>query len=136
MLPFQLLHRDIKYEEAPSKNIGILKNNLLDTATFSYPKIYSYKIKSNVSSSEGKALKKTTKQKVILQNVDRGNTIVIWDKKSYIEKVKKLLSDTSKFEGFEIPPDKHLNFVINCWDKIKNILEALYHEESLTDNVI
>ena len=47
--------------------------------------------------------------------------------------MKKLLSDASKFEGFEIPPDKHLNFVINCWDKIKNILEALYHEESLTD---
>lgn len=64
MLPFQLLHRDIKYEEAPSKNIGILKNNLLGTATFSYPKIYSYKIKSNVSSSEGKALKKQLNKKL------------------------------------------------------------------------
>ena len=47
--------------------------------------------------------------------------------------MKELLSDTSKFERLEITPDKHLNFVINSQDKIKNILKSLHDKESLTD---
>ena len=47
--------------------------------------------------------------------------------------MKELLSGTSKFERYEVPPDKHLNFVINSQDKIKNILKSLHDEESLPD---
>ena len=47
--------------------------------------------------------------------------------------MKELISDTSKFERLEIPPDKHLNFVINSQEKIKNILKILHDKESLTD---
>ena len=49
--------------------------------------------------------------------------------------MKELLSETSKFECLEIPPDKHLNFVINSHDKTKNNLKIknLPHKESLTD---
>ena len=63
----------------------------------------------------------------------KGNTVVILDKESYIEKIKELLGGTSKFECLEIPPDKHLNFVINSHDKIKTILKNLHDKESLTD---
>ena len=52
MLPFELLHRDIKSEEVPIKNFNTLKNNLLDTATSSYAKIKRCRIKSNVSNDE------------------------------------------------------------------------------------
>ena len=76
-----------------------------------------------------------TKQKDIIQNADKGNTVVILDKESYIEKMKELLCDTSKFECLEIAPDKHLNFVINSQDKIKNILKSLHDKESLTDTL-
>ena len=47
--------------------------------------------------------------------------------------MKELLGDTSKFECLEIPPHKHLNFVINSQDKTKNILKSLLDKESLTD---
>ena len=47
--------------------------------------------------------------------------------------MKELLSDASKFERLEIPPDKPLNFVINSQDKIKNILKRLHDKGSLTD---
>ena len=47
--------------------------------------------------------------------------------------MKELLGDTSTFEGLESPPDKHLIFVINYQDKIKNILKYLHDKESLTD---
>ena len=124
----------IKSEEVPSENLKILKNKLLDTATSSYAKIKRCRIKSNLSIDEAKALKNLTKQKdIIIQKADKGNNVVILGKESYIEKVKELLSDTSKFERLKILPDKHLNFVINSQDKIKNIFKSLGDKESLTD---
>ena len=47
--------------------------------------------------------------------------------------MKELLSDASKFERLEIPPDKYLDFAINSQDKIKNTIKSLYDKESLTD---
>ena len=134
MLPSELIYRDIKSEEVPSENLNILKNKLLDTATSSYAKIKSCRIKSNLNSDEAKALINLTKQKdIIIQKADKGNTVVILDKESYTEKMNELLSDSSKFESLEIPPDKYLNFLINSHDKIKNILKSLHDKESLTD---
>ena len=104
-----------------------------NTATLSYAKIKSCRIKSNLSSSEAKALRNLTKQKdIIIKKAGKGNTIVILDKKSYIEKMKELLSENSKFEHLEIPPDKNLNFIINSLDKIKNILKSLHDKKTLT----
>ena len=134
MLPSELIYRDIKSEEVPSENLNILKNKLLDTATSSYAKIKSCRIKWNLNSDEAKALINLTKQKdIIIQKADKGNTVVILDKESYTEKMNELLSDSSKFESLEIPPDKYLNFLINSHDKIKNILKSLHDKESLTD---
>ena len=134
MLPSELIYRDIKSEEVPSENLSILKNKLLDTATSSYAKIKSCRIKWNLNSDEAKALINLTKQKdIIIQKADKGNTVVILDKESYTEKMNELLSDSSKFESLEIPPDKYLNFLINSHDKIKNILKSLHDKESLTD---
>ena len=134
MLPCELIYRDIKSEEVPSENLNILKNKLLDTATSSYAKIKSCRIKSSLNSDEAKALINLTKQKdIIIQKADKGNTVVILDKESYTEKMNELLSDSSKFESLEIPPDKYLNFLINSHDKIKNILKSLHDKESLTD---
>ena len=79
-------------------------------------------------------MKSLTKQNdIIIQKADKGNTIVILDKESYIEKMKELLGDTSKFERLEIPQSKHLNFVVDSQDKIKNILKSLYDKDSFTD---
>ena len=44
-----------------------------------------------------------------------------------------MLSDISKFERLEVPPDSHLNFLINSQDKTKNIFKNLHDEESLAD---
>ena len=107
---------------------------MLDTETFSYAKIKSFRIKSNLNSDEVKALRNLTKQKdIIIQKAGKGNIVVILENKSYIEKMKELWSDTRKFQRLEIQPDKYLNFVINSQDKIKSILKSLRDKESLTD---
>ena len=116
------------------KIFTFFKNKLLDTVTSSYTKIKSCRLKSKLSNNEAKALRNLTKQKdIIIQKADKGNTIVILDKESYIEKMKELLNDTTKFEHLEIAPDKHFNFVINSQAKIKNILKSIPDKESLAD---
>ena len=111
MLLFELLYRDIKPEEVPSEILNILKTKLLSAATSFYAKIKSYRIKSNLSGNEAKVLRKLTKQKdVIIQKADKGNTVVILDKESYIKQMKELLSVTNNFERIEFTPDKYLNF--------------------------
>ena len=93
---------------------------MLDSATSFYAQIKS------LSSGEAKVLRNLTKQKdIIVQKADKGNPVVILDKESYIEKMKELSSDASKFERLEIPPGKHLDFVINSQDKMKNIKRLL-----------
>ena len=56
-LPFHPLKFNIQMsEEVLSENHIILKNKLLDTATSSYDKIESCRIKSNFNNDEAKAL--------------------------------------------------------------------------------
>ena len=48
---------------------------------------------------------------IIIQNADKGNSIVILNKKDYIKRMTKMLSDI----------EKKLNFKL--WEKLKLILE-------------
>ena len=108
---------------------------MLDTATSFYAKIKSCRIKSNLSSSEAKALRNLTKQKdIIIQKADKGNSVVILDKESYIVKMKELLSDTSKFERPEIPPHKYLNLKFRMLDAVLEfyVVKLTYTNPSLT----
>ena len=48
---------------------------------------------------------------IIIQNADKGNSIVILNKKDYIKRMTKMLSDI----------EKKLNFKL--WEKLKLLLE-------------
>ena len=75
---------------------------MLDTATSCHAKTKNCRIKSNLSSDEAQALRNLTKQRdIIIQKVDKGNTVVTLGKESYIDKMNELLNDTSKFERLE-----------------------------------
>ena len=108
VLPFEQLYRDINSEEISSENLNILKIKLLDIVILPTLKLKAVELRQILV-----AERNLTKQKDIIQKADKGSTVVILDKKFYIKKMKELLSCTSKFERLEIPPDKHLNFVIN-----------------------
>ena len=47
--------------------------------------------------------------------------------------MKEILSDSTKVERLEIPPNKYSNFVINSQDKMKNILKSFHDKVSQTD---
>ena len=127
LLTFTILQRNEFVENYENIFYAVMEKSLFNFMT--HP--FFIKIVSYCFSPENEPL---TKQKnIIMQKADKGNTVVILDKESYIEKMKELLSDTSKFECLEIPPDKYMDFVINSRDKIKNILKSLHDKEGFTD---
>ena len=86
LLPFELLFRDVKRENLGSKDLSLMKARLLDTALSSYESFSSDQSPSqNLTASELKALRQLPKNKnIVIQKADKGNTIVILDKISYI----------------------------------------------------
>ena len=77
--------------------------NILDIAFSSFDSFNNHKIKSNFSREELKALHNLHKQKhLVIPKADKGNTAVITKKNSYINKMKEIISDTSKVEQINI----------------------------------
>ena len=57
------------------------------------------------------------------------NTIVILDKISYINAIKKILDDHTKFSNLDILPGKEINYITNLEKKIASDLKLLKDEE-------
>ena len=66
----------------------------------------------------------------------KGNTVVITEKKAYIEKMEDIISDKRKFEVIDIEKDKLLNFVIQSEKKVINIIKRLKDEGKITEKKI
>ena len=72
----------------------------------------------------------------IIQKADKGNTVVIIDKKRYIEGVKRAILDWNKFVQLNITPDKYLNHIINIEKKFKLLFKDLLDNDKLNRLVI
>ena len=133
MMPFELLYRDLKSFDGKNDKLKNVKHKLLDTASSSYNNMKQNKIESNLSKNESIALNKLISEKdIVIQKSDKGNSVVILDKKSYLDKMKGIISDESKFEVIEIDENKYLNFVLNSQDKIKNVIKKIKDKGNLS----
>ena len=77
---------------------------------------------------------------ILIQKADKDNCIVIIDRTTYVNKMEKLLSDTSKFEKIEFN-SKHkfnqdLRFLIDIETELKSCLDDLlennYFQKKIT----
>ena len=119
MLPFKLLFCDIKSTDLCIPQTKAVKSKILDTGFSSFDSFNNNKIKSNLSKEELKALHNLHKQKhLVIQKIDKGNTVVITKKNAYISKMKEIISDTTKFEQINIEEEKQLNFLLKSEDKL------------------
>ena len=82
-------------------------------------------VDKNLSKDEQFALSTLIKNKdLVTQNADKDNTVVILNKKDYNLKMKKILSDTSKFHKLFFDQNKVLNHIINMENRIISDKEA------------
>ena len=131
LLPFELLFQDVKQENFHSKDLSLIKARLLDTAFSSYESFSRDQSPSeNLTASEFKTLRHLSKnKKIVIQKADKGNTIVILDKISYISAIEEILNDHRKFSNLEIPAGKEINYITNHEKKIISDLKLLKDEE-------
>ena len=105
------MFRDIKNTDLTVPQSKAVKSKILDTAFSSFDSFNNNKMRSNLSKEELKALHNLRKQEhLVIQKVDKGNTVVITETSAYINKMKEIVSDATKFEQINIEEDKQLIF--------------------------
>ena len=93
LIHFQLLSRDIDLCEVPSYDKEFIRSRLRDFAFTSFRDLSKIN-ENNLSKEELLALKELIKNKdLVIQKVDKGNTVVILSKNDYISKMKVIFSD-------------------------------------------
>ena len=60
-----------------------------------------------------------------MQKADKGNTVVILDRKDYFWKMKNILIDKSKFQKVYTDHDKILNNLIHMENRLTDVLKNL-----------
>ena len=133
LLPFELLFRDIDLLDIPRTDRDFIQGRLRDCAFTSYRDV-GKNIDRNLSKEEHFALKNLVQNKdLIIQEADKGNTVVILNKNDYNLKMKKILSDTSKFQKLSIDKNKVLNHIVNTENKITEVLKKLKEKQQISE---
>ena len=93
-------------------------------------------MEKNLPKAEFDALKSLIRNKeLIIQKADKGNTVVLLNRKDYISKMKLILADTSKFKKIQIDDSKVLNHLIHMENKIVELLKRLKEKQEISDKV-
>ena len=88
---------------------------------------YKKNPQQNLSKQELTALTNLSKNKdIVIQKSDKGNSVVIVDKDTYIKRMENLLSDQRKFEKFTLKSDAFLNFVVNQEKRIEYTVKSSF----------
>ena len=112
-------------------DMSLIKAKLLRAALTSYQNFYSNRnLPENLTPSEFKTRKRLSKNKnIVIQKADKGNTVVILDKCSYISAIEEIFNDNSKFFKLDIPAGKYINHIINLEKRITSELKLLKSKE-------
>ena len=70
---------------------------------------------------------------LVIQKADKGNTIVILDKDSYLKSVETLLKDSPKSKNIPVAPDKNLNYIINSEKNATDLLKKLKNKNAISE---
>ena len=66
---------------------------------------------------------------ILIHKAEKGNTIVILDKISYISAIEEILNDHTKFSDLDIPAGKEINYITNLQKTVTSDLKLLKDEE-------
>ena len=84
-------------------------------------------LEENLSKKELESLKNLSKNPdIVIQKSDKDNSVVILDKKLYLEKMEEILNKNDQFLKHSIQEEKHYSFFINLDKKMRETLKELY----------
>ena len=78
----------------------------------------------NLTPEEFAALKSPSRNKnLIIRKSDKGNSVAIIYKSDYLEKIRNILPDSSKFAQVFVAEYKQFNFIVNVENVITDLLK-------------
>ena len=102
-----------------------MKTKTKETALSSFRQ-YNKSPQQNLPKEELAALASLSKNKdIVIQKSDKGNSVVIVDKETYIKRMENLLNDKRKLERVTLKNDAFLNFVVNQEKGIDTLFKNL-----------
>ena len=117
LTPYELLFRDIKELSVDDSILERVKVDMKKICLSSFEN-FTFKDELNITPDELKALKDLSSRKdIIIQKADKGNSVVILNKRDYIERMTEMLSDIDKFKKLNVKPGKELNLLLKHEDK-------------------
>ena len=132
MLPFELLYRDVHSLEVSNLDKEFIKSRLRDSAFPSY-KGTGKTFEKNLPKAEFDTLKILLKNKDnIVQKADKGNTVVILNRKGYVCKMKNILNDGAKFHKVYKENDKILNQLIHMESRVTDVFKNLRDKKEIS----
>ena len=133
LVHFELFYRDIRNLEILSnEDLDFVKTKTKETALSSFRQ-YNKNPQQNLTKGELTTLANLSKNKdIVIQKSDKGNSVVIVDKDTYIKRMENLLSDQRKFEKVTLKNDAFLNFLVNQEKRIDTIFKNLVHSNSMS----
>ena len=69
----------------------------------------------------------------MIQKSDKGNSVVILDRDSYVDRVMDIISDTSKFQKLNVQEGKDFNYIRNQEKRITSVLCKFNKKGALSD---
>ena len=91
-------------------------------------------MRNNLSKEVLKALHNLCKKKhLAVQKAGKSSTVVITGKNAYINKMKEIVSDNTKFEQINIEEDKQLNFLLKSEKKVIDLIKRLENEGKISE---
>ena len=132
LCPFELLYREVSDFSKDSSDKELLKSKLKELSLSSHRRLKHNVLEENLSKKELESLKNLSKNPdIVIQKSDKGNSVVILDKKVYLEKMKEMLNKNDQFLKLSIQEEKHYNFLINLQKKIFEPLQELYQLDTM-----
>ena len=116
-----------------NEDLDFVKTKTKKKALFSLSRQYNKNPQQNLSKQELAALASLSRNKdIVIKKSDKGNSVVIFDRKTYIKRMENLLSDQRKFERVTLKNDAFLNFVVNQEKRIDAIFKNLVDSNSIS----
>ena len=114
LVHFELFYRYIRNLEILSnEDLDFVKTKTKETSLSSFRQ-YNKNPLQNLSKEELATLTNLVKNKdIIIQKTDKGNSVVIVDKDTYIRKMENVLKEKRMFEKVTLKNDAFINFVVN-----------------------
>ena len=132
MLSFELLYRDVNYFEVSNLNNVFIKGRLRDSTFLSY-KDTGKTLEKNLPNEKFDALKILLKNKdIIVQKRDKGNTIVLLNRKDCVCKMKKIINGKLRFQKVYIDHDKIFNPHIHMENRVTDVLKNLRDKKEIS----